>query len=65
MNHDTETTARTLVADGKGILADDETPGTLTKRFSTRSASGPPSRAVARIGKYSSRRRTPPPPSAA
>jgi hypothetical protein len=28
MNHDTETTARTLVADGKGILAADETPGT-------------------------------------
>ena len=26
-------TARTLVADGKGILAADETPGTLTKRF--------------------------------
>jgi fructose-bisphosphate aldolase class I len=33
MNHDTETTARTLVADGKGILAADETPGTLTGRF--------------------------------
>jgi fructose-bisphosphate aldolase class I len=33
MNHDTETTARTLVADGRGILAADETPGTLTKRF--------------------------------
>jgi fructose-bisphosphate aldolase, class I len=33
MNPDTETTARTLVADGKGILAADETPGTLTKRF--------------------------------
>lgn len=28
-----ETIARTLVADGKGILAADETPGTLTKRF--------------------------------
>jgi fructose-bisphosphate aldolase class I len=26
-------TARALVADGKGILAADETPGTLTKRF--------------------------------
>jgi fructose-bisphosphate aldolase class I len=25
--------ARTLVADGKGVLAADETPGTLTKRF--------------------------------
>jgi fructose-bisphosphate aldolase class I len=33
MNPDTETTARTLVADGNGILAADETPGTLTKRF--------------------------------
>jgi fructose-bisphosphate aldolase, class I len=33
MNHDTESTARTLVADGRGILAADETPGTLTKRF--------------------------------
>src|SRR5512138_2690575 len=33
MTHDIETTARTLVADGKGILAADETPGTLTKRF--------------------------------
>ena len=33
MNHDTDNTARTLVADGKGILAADETPGTLTKRF--------------------------------
>jgi fructose-bisphosphate aldolase class I len=33
MNSDIESTARTLVADGKGILAADETPGTLTKRF--------------------------------
>ncbi|HEY7055527.1 MAG TPA: class I fructose-bisphosphate aldolase, partial [Vicinamibacterales bacterium] len=33
MNLDTETTVRTLVADGKGLLAADETPGTLTKRF--------------------------------
>ena len=33
MNDDIENTARTLVADGKGILAADETPGTLTKRF--------------------------------
>jgi fructose-bisphosphate aldolase class I len=33
MDHDTATTALTLVADGKGILAADETPGTLTKRF--------------------------------
>jgi fructose-bisphosphate aldolase class I len=31
--NDTASTARTLVADGKGILAADETPGTLTKRF--------------------------------
>ena len=33
MNDDIETTATALVADGKGILAADETPGTLTKRF--------------------------------
>jgi fructose-bisphosphate aldolase class I len=33
MNPDTESTVTTLVADGKGILAADETPGTLTKRF--------------------------------
>jgi fructose-bisphosphate aldolase class I len=33
MNLDTETTVKTLVADGKGILAADETPGTLSKRF--------------------------------
>jgi fructose-bisphosphate aldolase class I len=33
MNLDTESTVRTLVADGKGILAADETPGTLTGRF--------------------------------
>src|SRR5512145_1709466 len=33
MSLDTESTVRTLVADGKGILAADETPGTLTKRF--------------------------------
>ena len=31
--NDLEITARALVADGKGILAADETPGTLTKRF--------------------------------
>src|SRR5262249_6018420 len=30
---DLEKTARALVADGKGILAADETPTTLTKRF--------------------------------
>jgi fructose-bisphosphate aldolase class I len=30
---DIEATAMALVADGKGILAADETPGTLTKRF--------------------------------
>src|SRR5215467_7905272 len=28
-----ESVAKALVADGKGILAADETPGTLTKRF--------------------------------
>jgi len=33
MNRDAENTARTLVADGKGILAADETQGTLTRRF--------------------------------
>ena len=33
MDLDMESTARTLVADGKGILAADETPGTLTRRF--------------------------------
>jgi fructose-bisphosphate aldolase class I len=31
--HDLEAIARALVADGKGILAADETVGTLTKRF--------------------------------
>src|ERR1051326_6081940 len=30
---DLEQTAKALVTDGKGILAADETPGTLTKRF--------------------------------
>ena len=30
VNHDTESTARTLVADGKGILAGDETLGTVS-----------------------------------
>lgn len=30
---DLEVTARSIVADGKGILAADETPGTLTKRL--------------------------------
>ena len=30
---DLETTARSIVAEGKGILAADETPGTLTKRL--------------------------------
>ena len=33
MNLDTQSTVSTLVADGKGILAADETPGTLTGRF--------------------------------
>ena len=28
-----ELTARSIVSDGKGILAADETPGTLTRRF--------------------------------
>ena len=30
---DLESTAQALVADGKGILAADETPTTLTRRF--------------------------------
>ena len=33
MNPDAESTARTLFADGRGILAADETPSTLTRRF--------------------------------
>ena len=32
-DQDIELTARALVAEGRGILAADETPGTLTKRF--------------------------------
>ena len=35
MTHDLEEVASALVADGKGILAADETPHTLTKRFDT------------------------------
>ena len=35
MTHDLEEVALALVADGKGILAADETPHTLTKRFDT------------------------------
>ena len=35
MTHDLEEVAFALVADGKGILAADETPHTLTKRFDT------------------------------
>jgi fructose-bisphosphate aldolase class I len=34
MNTQLEIIAKSIVADGKGILAADETPGTLTKRFS-------------------------------
>ena len=34
-NYDLESVARTLVADGKGILAADETIPTLTRRFDT------------------------------
>ena len=33
MSHTPESIAATLVADGKGILAADETVPTLTKRF--------------------------------
>ena len=32
MHLNTESTVRTILADGKGILAADETPSTLTKR---------------------------------
>ena len=35
MNHDLEPIAATLVANGKGILAADETPSTLSKRFNS------------------------------
>lgn len=35
MTHDLENVAQALVADGKGILAADETPHTLTQRFDT------------------------------
>ena len=35
MTHDLEEVALALVADGKEILAADETPHTLTKRFDT------------------------------
>ena len=35
MTHDLEAVALTLVADGKGLLAADETPHTLTHRFDT------------------------------
>src|SRR5215813_9081619 len=42
---DLEQTAKALVADGKGILAADETPTTLTKRFDAlKLASTPDSR---------------------
>jgi len=36
------TTARAIVADGKGILAADETPGTLTKRLTARGIESTP-----------------------
>jgi len=39
---DLETTARSLVADGKGILAADETPSTMTKRLDTRKIESTP-----------------------
>lgn len=38
---DLESTAAALVADGKGILAADETPKTLTKRFDASSTRRP------------------------
>ena len=51
-NEDLANIATTLMADGKGILAADETVGTLTNG-STRSGSGPPSRAGARTERCS------------
>jgi fructose-bisphosphate aldolase class I len=39
---DLESTARSLVADGKGILAADETPSTMTKRLDTRKIESTP-----------------------
>jgi fructose-bisphosphate aldolase class I len=39
---DLENTARSIVADGKGILAADETPGTLTKRLTARGIESTP-----------------------
>jgi fructose-bisphosphate aldolase class I len=39
---DLETTARALVADGKGILAADETPPTMTKRLDARKIESTP-----------------------
>lgn len=39
---DLESTAAALVADGKGILAADETPKTLTKRFDASSIPSTP-----------------------
>jgi fructose-bisphosphate aldolase class 1 len=41
MNPDTESTVRTLVADGKGILAADETPGTTAHLDAINRMSGP------------------------
>ena len=35
MSHELESIAQTLVAEGKGILAADETVPTLTRRFDT------------------------------
>jgi fructose-bisphosphate aldolase class I len=35
MSHERESIAQTLIADGKGILAADETIPTLTRRFDT------------------------------
>jgi Fructose-bisphosphate aldolase class-I len=63
---ESEPTARAIVADGKGILAVDETPGTLSKRFEAhRIASTPDTRRVCRelffttrgIAEYIGRRR--------
>ena len=64
MSQDLESVAEALVADGKGILAADETVPTLTKRFDTLGIA-PPSRAGEHIARCYSPRRMHPTSSAA
>ena len=65
MSQDLESVAEALVADGKGILAADETVPTLTKNGSIRWESAPPSRAGEHIARCYSPRRMHPTSSAA